>query len=208
VSDSTFVFNNCSFIGGDANSENYTGVDPGMGLDGSDGIKFEYCQNIDVEIVSGLFQGGPGNPYGSSRSGFVVYKPGKGGSGILFADSSGKIMDLNLGAKEYFIGGNGADGAVSFLSIIGAGPDVLFDGAAGGNGLSFINSHFRYSLNSFIAKGGYGGRGMATTNSYKTPGPNGPEIIFANPGAPGLPIYIDENSTFQSLTDIVQWPFY
>ncbi|MEW6237195.1 MAG: hypothetical protein AB1656_17570 [Candidatus Omnitrophota bacterium] len=208
VSDSSFIFTNSAFIGGDSNCEIIPGIFSGSGCDGSDGIKFENCQNIELKIASGLFQGGPGNPFGSSRSGNVINKPGKGGSGILFANSSGQIMDSQIGTKAVFIGGNGADGGLLPLSSIGSGPDILFNGTAGGNGLSFVNSYFRHSLNWFIAKGGYGGRGTATTNSYKTPGPNGPEIVIANPGAPGLPISLDENSTFQFLTDIAQWPIY
>lgn len=87
-------------------------------------------------------------------------------------------------------------------------PGEIFQKAAnrGGHGVEILQSRILLSSGSieqlFQAKEGAGGLGDSYKNEQMEVG------ISLPPGPDGLPIYIDENSSIETVTPIITWELY
>lgn len=123
--------------------------------------------------------------YNSFREG------GSGGSGIFLEDS---IVRLQC-EEGVFRGGDGGRSWLSRTVIADPFNFKFVRGGAGGHGIHLVCSHMQYQFGEVHAMGGVGAAGAYSFADNQ-------EL----PGAPnGLPVFMDEFSTFEPLTAIEAW---
>jgi len=189
IRNSHFYFENCQFIGG----SHKVGYGSFGGAPGSDGLRIQDCENILISTQDCKFVGGEGYDAQGHRHG-ILLGGSNGGSGMALHNSQIILNirdDFTLKGKR---GGNGL--ATEDIYQLFESKHIIHAGN-GGHGLALYNSTLttnQFPLENFItAQGGPGGEGMQAGE------------YVAEPGEDGKPIYLDGNSTIQSLSNIEHW---
>ncbi len=194
--ESKLILVNSAFSGGTFNVG--YGSYPGANIVGTDAIAIDNSQILDLSIDGCYLQGGQGYDCAWHRFS-IIEGGGNGGSGLSINNSDVNItFNNNLSSFSGGCGGCGFAIKDPYMMYPGISYEpFIIDGGDGGHGISIINSTVHVSSNtgqpSFQAYGGHGGAGAQN------------EDAIAQIGDNGLPISIDENSTFETTTPIQDW---